>query len=66
MKQFYLLLAVGVFSLTSSLNAQNTVTVDASAMQNGFANVFWLTKKMLVNMKEVMINPILLFNNILW
>ena len=40
MKQFYLLLAVGVLSLTTSLNAQNTVTVDASAMQNGFANVF--------------------------
>jgi len=39
MKQFYLSLAV-VVGLATSLNAQNTVTVDASATQNGYANVF--------------------------
>ncbi|PTM01406.1 MAG: hypothetical protein DA407_15975 [Bacteroidetes bacterium] len=39
MKQFYLLLAMGL-GLTASVNAQNTVTVDASATQNGYANVF--------------------------
>ena len=39
MKQFYLLLAVCV-GLNASLDAQNTVTVDASAAQLGYANVF--------------------------
>ena len=39
MKKFYLLLAMGV-GLTTSLNAQNTVEVDASATQIGYANVF--------------------------
>ena len=41
MKQFYLLLAVCV-GLTTSLFAQNTVTVDANATQLGYANVFEL------------------------
>jgi hypothetical protein len=39
MKQFYFLAAMGL-GLTASVNAQNTVTVDASATQNGYANVF--------------------------
>lgn len=39
MKQFYFLLAVCV-GLTTQLNAQNTVTVDANATQLGYANVF--------------------------
>jgi hypothetical protein len=39
MKQFYLLLAVCV-GLNTSLYAQNTVFVDASAAQLGYANVF--------------------------
>jgi len=39
MKQFYFLLAVCV-GVTTSLFAQNTVTVDASATQLGYANVF--------------------------
>ncbi|NND88984.1 MAG: T9SS type A sorting domain-containing protein [Flavobacteriaceae bacterium] len=38
MKQFYLLLALCV--ATVSMTAQNTVTADASATFNGFANVF--------------------------
>ncbi len=39
MKQFYFSFAICV-GLTTSIFAQNTVTVDASAMQNGYANVF--------------------------
>ncbi len=39
MKKNYLLIAL-VFSFTSLGIAQNTVTVDANAVQNGYANVF--------------------------
>ena len=41
MKQYYLLLAM-IFGLTTIGNSQNTVTVNASAEQFGFANVFEL------------------------